>query len=86
MKREVNCESCAKEWRGGTSNGEGGAEYVKKVFGHAKRDWVCDGCGVEIDKGARCACVSVFTPMLPYRAWETTYIDRDFTSDDTRFV
>lgn len=73
MKRDINCDPCAKAWpdRKGRDKND---EEVVKVRGVALRDFVCDSCAIPVLQGSLCTAVSVLGRGQVYYEWEHDYL------------
>ena len=91
MKREICCAKCAEEWGRIALGGGGPGKYpgvnaegegMRRLYGEAIIDCVCDGCGTELDRGSRVAAVSLYTEDRPYFEWESEFMQVCHTDQD----
>lgn len=75
MKRDILCKACEEVHRTlfPTESPYPG-EYVKFIYGEAKKKMTCDCCAMTIKKGDNCCAFSVYTDDRPYLTWEEDYI------------
>jgi hypothetical protein len=76
MKREINCEDCAKGWRNAAKRAKQDNEEIRIIGGLALGSMLCDGCGDPILPGGLCWAVSVWSLNYgnPYFPWESECI------------
>ena len=77
MKQQIVCKKCEPSLRKlfPTDTPYPG-EHVKFVSGKAKRDFLCDRCGCDINATDSCHAVSTWADYggIPYYEWETEYL------------
>lgn len=72
MKRQIICIKDAREHLLHKYDGE----WSKRIYGVAKRDFVCDLCGEPINTGDNCCAESMgLGDEIPVTAWEKEYIE-----------
>ena len=88
MKREICCDTCARDWlrTNGIRVGKDGTvpeskvfeiahgEAIKQVRGPLTVSAMCDGCGADLPRGTVAVAVSLYSHSLPYFAWEDEFI------------
>jgi hypothetical protein len=78
MVRKILCKKCEADSKKLFPNESPyPGEHVKFVPGEAKRDMICDDCGVDIEIGQQVCAFSIFTDYggIPYFAWEEEYLN-----------
>jgi hypothetical protein len=86
MKREIRCMNCVPKPMGlKLMHTEAGdpilvnpypGEHQKVIKGRAKTMYLCDSCGIAINKGDECLASSIWADYggIPYYPWETQCI------------
>jgi len=75
MKQEILCRNCTREARKIFQSAESHpGEYIKFENGSARRNCICDGCGVLIFAKGNCTAFSMWSRCIPGYNWESRYI------------
>ncbi len=82
MKRDIACASCAAEWRRDVVDADTDAtiypgEFIKILAGTLSTSCICDGCGADLENGARAFAISLYTASSPYFKWESAFLELD---------
>ena len=77
MKRQIVCNKCKDSLRKlFPTDMPYPGEHVKLVKGKAKKDFMCDRCGCDINATDNCWAVSIWADYggIPYYEWEDEYL------------
>ncbi len=88
MKREILCKECCENIipkifnveptkSNTTTANPYPLEYIKLMRGEAKNTYLCDMCGVVIEKDQICYAFSIWSDRggIPYYEWEEDFIN-----------
>lgn len=70
MKRQIICSNCEKKFPLKKYDGE----WVRRIAGKAKRDFVCDLCGEVVHIQDLCFADSMGLDHHDYYKWEEEYL------------
>lgn len=76
MKREILCESCGKKTRARNPNDTPyPGEHIKLIEGHALKQYNCDQCNLDINKGDPCWGYTMWSENhKAYYPWEHQFL------------
>lgn len=85
MRQTIACEECVPYWRTVAKDPRVAAdgESVTVVTGKALRNYRCDDCNAELERGSVCYAVGVIGKgQNPRTGWESLHIDVARTAEE----
>ena len=77
MKREIVCSKCRGELiKLFPTDSPYPMEHIKFVDGKARKEFICDNCGFNINTTENCTAMSIWADhgRVPYIEWEPEYL------------